>query len=287
MKKIDFEKEIKHLVNIDFSEFDYINNYTKSKIKCKIHNKSFSRNLKQIRKGILCDLCSNKVTSTDKFIQQSKKFWGNKWSYVKTEYKSSREKLKIKCKRHNNFFDVLPQKHLKGEKDCELCLIEKRKSEFLEKVKDNEYDYSNINYINNKTHINIKCKKHGMFSQRPDNHLFNSNGCPLCNKSKGESKIIEFLEKNNINYVFQNKFKGCKNSYQLRFDFYLPDFNTCIEYNGIQHYEEVEHFGGHKTLEYNKKRDNIKKKYCDDNKISLIIIRYDEDINSKLNFLII
>lgn len=64
--------------------------------------------------------------------------------------------------------------------------------------------------------------------------------------------------------------------------FYLPYFNTCIEYNGIQHYEPNDFFGGEESFKKQLIRDKIKKKYCENNNIKLIIIRYDENINEKL-----
>ena len=61
----------------------------------------------------------------------------------------------------------------------------------------------------------------------------------------------------------------------LRCDFYLPDYNTVIEYNGLQHYEPISVFGGIDGLIQTQKRDLIKYDYLQANKIQLIIIRYD------------
>mgnify|MGYP003620563355 CR=1 FL=1 len=63
----------------------------------------------------------------------------------------------------------------------------------------------------------------------------------------------------------------------LLFDFYLPNYNICIEYNGKQHYEPIDWFGGIKTLEYIKNNDNIKKKYCQKNNIKYLEISYKEN----------
>lgn len=100
--------------------------------------------------------------------------------------------------------------------------------------------------------------------------FLNSNG----NESTGESIITRFLIDNDIDFVKQKKFSDCKRIYNLSFDFYLPDYNTCIEYNGEQHYKSVKIFGGDSKLKYQKENDKIKKKYCDDNNMKLIIIPY-------------
>ncbi len=53
-------------------------------------------------------------------------------------------------------------------------------------------------------------------------------------------------------------FDKCKYINKLTFDFYLPDYNLCIEFDGRQHFEPVEHFGGQKEFESCVKRDNLK-----------------------------
>ena len=215
--------------------------------------------------------------------------WGEtKWDYSKTKYKDSRSKVIIVCQRHGYEFEVYPTQHLKLQKDCLHCKRDKMSLKFIEKSKSlwgDSLDYSELVYKNNKTDVILICKYHGSFKQRPDNHIFNMNGCPSCNKSKGELMISNFLDNNDIEYVFQKKFEKCINKYTLRFDFYLPKFNTCIEYNGEQHYKEIDYFGGSKTLKYNKKKDNIKYKFCKKNNIDLIIIKYNESIEDKLNFI--
>jgi len=65
------------------------------------------------------------------------------------------------------------------------------------------------------------------------NSQLNGKGCPTWNESKGERKIKIFLKDNNIKFISQKRFNNCRNKYTLPFDFYLPEYNICIEYNGI------------------------------------------------------
>ena len=90
--------------------------------------------------------------------------------------------------------------------------------------------------------------------------------------------INKLLEENNIKFETQKKFNNCKFKYKLAFDFYLIDFNILIEYDGIQHYKPVEQFGGEKSLKYLQNNDNIKTKYCIDNNIELIRIKYNDKL---------
>lgn len=105
-----------------------------------------------------------------------------------------------------------------------------------------------------------------------------------CLKSLGESLINQILTKYNISFEQQKSFPGCKDKGTLYFDFYLPDYNCCIEYDGIQHFYPIEYFGGEKALQETQKRDNIKNKYCRDNNIKIIRFSY-KDIISEENIL--
>ena len=117
--------------------------------------------------------------------------------------------------------------------------------------------------------------------QTPHNHL-KFAGCPKCNKSKGEKIISWFLNKENIKHEEQKKFNECINKTYLPFDFYLPEHNLCIEFQGIQHFYSNEHMGGHKGLEKRKINDKIKLKFCQKNNIKLVVIKYSDNLVSIL-----
>ena len=84
-------------------------------------------------------------------------------------------------------------------------------------------------------------------------------------------KISEYLNENNVNFEFQKTFTDCKHKLALMFDFYLTDYNTIVEFDGIFHYKDI--YGG---LEDQQMRDEIKNKYCYENDIPLVRIPYYE-----------
>lgn len=98
--------------------------------------------------------------------------------------------------------------------------------------------------------------------------------CPICSESKGEKVIRQYLEKNNIDFKQEHRFIDCRYKLPLPFDFYIPDYNLCIEFDGIQHFEAFNHFGGKEKLKTTKKRDKIKNNYCKENEINLLRIPY-------------
>lgn len=103
-----------------------------------------------------------------------------------------------------------------------------------------------------------------------------------CIKSNGERLIKESLQKLNIKYKQEYIFKNCinpKTNQKLKFDFYLPDYNTCIEYDGEQHFKYSNNGWNNKeNFEKVQYRDNVKNQYCEEHNIRLIRIPYtDED----------
>lgn len=164
---------------------------------------------------------------------------------------------------------------------------EKHFRDFLknaELVHKGKYEYTRVQYQNRYTHVEIICKIHGVFKQSPNGHL-NGQGCPDCAniqrslfyRSKGEVLIEQFLVAHNIKYETQKMFANCKHVFALKYDFYLPDMNLLIEFDGLQHYQFVKRF--HKVEEnflQTQLRDKIKTNFAKDNNIALHRITYKE-----------
>jgi hypothetical protein len=297
MKNITFNNDIfieksklVHGDKYDYSLVNYINKKSKIKIICPIHGE-FEQTAYchyYFKQG--CPKCKvNKQLTTEEFIKNSKIIYGNKYDYSLVVYKNAYTKIDIICKEHG-IFSIRPTDHKKSE--CSLCSLGYKKNnnisekEFIEKAKyvhGDKYDYSKTKYINSRNKVIITCKNHGDFNQKAESHL-RGRGCPNCIKSKGENNIELYLNSKNILYEKQKTFKKCKNILCLPFDFYLLDYNICIEYDGIQHYKPIVHFGGIENYEIIKKLDKIKNEYCKNNNIHLIRISYKENIIEKLNY---
>lgn len=272
----------------DYSLVDYKNAISKIKIICLIHGIFEQKPNNHLNKQG-CPKCyySLITSNNDAFIKKAKFIHKDKYDYSEVKYVGAYINVKIKCSIHG-IFEQTPHNHIHGT-GCPKCAknLKLNTNDFIKKAKfvhGNKYDYSEVKYVGNKEKIKIKCPIHGIFEQTPNNHL-NNQGCSKCKQSKGENKIEEFLLKNNIKYYNQKTFNDCKHKRKLEFDFYLPEYNMCIEYDGKQHFEPIEYFGGDVILETQKKIDKIKNEYCKNNDINIIRIKYNENIEDNLKSL--
>lgn len=143
-------------------------------------------------------------------------------------------------------------------------------------------DYTVIDYKAITRSVKLRHSCGYVFSQIGCNFL-KSRGCPKCYKtlSKGEIQIEKFLLKNSIKYIYSYKPEALQG---LSYDFYLPELNTFIEYQGQQHYFPIDYFGGEKKFQEQLKHDKQKYDYAADNNYKLILIPYTDydKINSYL-----
>ena len=124
----------------------------------------------------------SKRKTLEEFILEAKSIHRDKYDYSNVEYIDAHTKVCIICPEHGEFWQK-PIKHLMGQ-GCPMCVnnIRKTNEKFIldaRKVHGDKYDYSKVNYIDNKTKVCIICPEHGEFWQTPNCHLMGS-GCPKC-----------------------------------------------------------------------------------------------------------
>ncbi len=295
---IDKSKEI-HGDKYNYSQVDYKNCDTKVKIKCPEHGIFEQIPYLHYKKGSGCIKCAEKKVgasfrkNNENFIQEAKNIHNNFYDYSKTKYEKAQKVVKIICPEHGVFTQT-PTNHLSG-KGCKKCYNNKVRDRLLlsteefilraELVHDYKFDYSNVVYEGGRVKVKIKCPEHGIFEQTPENHLSN-RGCKKCRSSKGEKEIRKILKENNIKCKEQYTFELCRHINKLPFDFYLPELNLCIEFDGRQHFEVIDFYGGQKGFDSTKRNDQIKNDYCKKNGVKLFRIKYDSIIKNELNKII-
>ena len=289
-KTISFSTEqFKEILSIKNPDIDlvgeYINFSTHTTFYCKKHKKYWETIPNNVIKGCGCPQCksekiikSNRVSSSDYEIRLKAK---NPNVIAVEDYINIKTPILHKCLIHNFEWNTSPASVLSGC-GCPKCRSEKISQKtlkthhkYLEEInKINPYVIPLEKYRGANIPILHKCLLDGYEWNITPTNILSGYGCPQCNESKGERKIRIWLQKNKISYIFQHKYIDCKDINPLPFDFYLPDYNLCIEYDGEQHYKANDYFGGIEKLKIQQKHDKIKNEYCKNNGILLLRIQY-------------
>jgi very-short-patch-repair endonuclease len=222
----------------------------------------------------------SKKINTVEFIKRCVDAHGNRYDYVNLVYITSHVKVEVVCRVHGSFWQR-PSDHRRGF-GCPSCSNKKPHTleTFIEKAENihsKRYDYSKVDFQTIDCRMTVICRIHGSFIVKARDHIHGSKtGCPTCCLSKGEVAIADTLSQLKIEYVSQKVFSGIK----ARFDFYLPQYNMCIEFDGAQHFysrHTRHHFSETEKVDEFKKiqqRDQNKNTYCLNNDILLLRISY-------------
>jgi len=221
----------------DYSLVNYVTQKEPIKIICPEHG-VFEQTYNTHKKGHGCPKCVGRYKTNNEFIIEANKIHSNKYDYSLVNYVNSIKNINIICDLHGEFKQK-PANHLQGS-GCPKCkglkITEKKTKtidEFINdanKIHDNKYDYSFVDYKNCKEHVKINCTKHGIFKQTPDSHL-QGIGCPKCGLKfdKAENEIRNFLATLNIDFIEKDK----EIIKPLELDILIPLHNIAIEFNGL------------------------------------------------------
>ena len=138
-----------------------------------------------------------KVKTTFKFIEDARAVHGDTYDYSLVTYVNNKTKVEVICETHESFWQR-PKDHLKG-KACPRCAstgVKKTTPQFIKNAKGihgDTYAYSLVNYRTSYSKVEIICKEHGSFWQRPNNHL-NGQGCPSCEVAGTKKTTPQFIE---------------------------------------------------------------------------------------------
>lgn len=222
--------------------------------------------------GKRCKYCANNQKLSEDYISSQFLYHGYE---ILSKYKNASTPLKIKCP-EGHITDTMTWANFKKGERCYICNKPKRVTyEFVEQELKKE-GYSLLqNFFNGVLEgMRVKCPKGHITNTITWSNFKKGKRCKICNESKGEKLISNFLSERGINFLREYRFSDCKHKNKLPFDFYLPDLNICIEYDGEQHFYPVDVFGGESEFNEVKIRDSIKNNYCKDNEIKLIRIPY-------------
>jgi hypothetical protein len=250
---------IKHGDKYDYSLVIYEKSTKKIKIICKEHGIFEQDPSNHLRyKG--CPICSGTKKYTQvEFIKKANKIHNNLYDYSLVQYKNNKTKIKIICKEHGEF-ESRPDQHLNRKSGCPKCAnnILYSKEEFIKRSNikhNNKYNYDKVNYKTALTKIKIICPEHGIFEQRPTNHL-RGEGCIKCS-GKYQYTNIEFINKANI--IHNNLYDYSLTNYTLSVD----KIKIICKEHGIFEQKANSHLQGFKCpICYNEKRTYNTEKFA-------------------------
>ena len=264
---------------------EYINKNTKLEYICPEGHKH-SVSWDNFNHGRRCPECAMEIRKSKlklSYDEVKQAFEKEGYTLLSTDYVNNRTELKYICPnghKHSTNWDGFS-----NGRRCPECGVETVKSKLrlsYDEVKQGfekeGYTLLSTEYIKSSSKLKVRCPKSHEY-EVSWGHFNQGRRCPICNNSKGEKRISLFLKENNINYEAQKLFKECSYKRMLPFDFYLIDYNICIEYDGQQHYNTIDFSGknqerAEEQFKQTQKKDNIKTQYCLDNNIKLIRIPY-------------
>lgn len=285
---------------------EIINQQTEIHYICPKHGETHTK-ATSLLQGKHCYQCSRETASTKRSIttlpaRQNSLFIRAQNAARKKNYKLISHKNVIE--RNSSYIEYECPKHgvhsmrvcnLIEGKGCPECVGERNSKNFRlspDEVQSRISQYGGIllnkeDYINqDKKNLQVVCSE---CSEVFTTSLFNftqhgGQVCAACAnmRSRGERKISRYLKKYNIEFEQEKTFSDCCDRRELPFDFYLPAYNMCIEYDGEQHFEQSPYFKA--RLEYVQTHDEIKTNYCANRGILLLRIPY-WDYNNVENIL--
>lgn len=255
MNRNKFIEKARNIHGYKYNYIDIPDKIThKDYIEIEYNGTTYKQRVSKHLMGKCCEKNNDKKT-TDEFISESKKVWGDRFDYNGFEYNGSKNKIILYDKHLDRYTNQLPSAHLRGH-ECKSI----KNEDFIkisEIVSDYRYDYTECEYKSMIEKVKLICNDHGPFYIKPFNHINYGEVCPKCVSTKFRKKVIKFLNNNKIDSHLQYRFKDTNFS----FDFFIFSMRTVIDFT----YDDTDEI---------KQNDSIKTQYCEENYIDLIRIKY-------------
>ena len=283
MRKLTHEQFLEKLSNVN-PNIEVLGAYVKMTVKikcrCKIDGYIWDVIPNSLMRGLGCPKCAGNNRKThEEFVAQMHEINPN--IEVLSKYISDQKRVKCRCLIDGHEWEPRANSLVRG-KGCPKCShhIRITTEMFIAQMAEINPDIEILGeYVHCEKNIKCKCKIDGHIWEAMPNNLKRGTGCPICNASKGEKRISRYLSKHGISFEPQKIYDeligiGGKN---LLYDFYLPDYNLLIEYQGNFHDGTVtgsyqRNFDFERQIEH----DRRKKKYAKDNGIRFLEIWYND-----------
>ena len=239
----------------------------------------------RFREGTRCPNCAIKNrTKTEETFKKELLDLGKGEYELLSNYINSYTSVRLKHKNCGTIYEVRPNDFISGRR-CPYCGGGRLRKDWLKRKLSSVNSNVKIlgEYKDNKAPLKVKCNVCGNIWLATTSNLLQGYGCPICSESHGERFIRNYLDNNNIKYESQKKFNNLKDKQLLSYDFYLPEYNILIEYQGKQHYENNGFFGGEEQFKKQQYHDRLKKEYAKKNHYKLLELHYSLDTQDKVD----
>lgn len=260
--------------------------------KCDVCGYEWTTAASNVSSGHGCPKCSGRIKTHDEFIDQVKDL--SPTIRILGTYSSSNDRINCQCLVCGHLWSPIASSLASGY-GCPKCRdvangerLAKSNEDFIAEINQIHPTIKVLDeYSRNSIRVTCECITCGTKWNPTPSSLLSGHGCPYCNCSHGEREVSNWLKQHGIEYIPQYKFQDLTGlgGGLLSYDFYVPGHKYLIEYQGIQHFEPVEIFGGNDQLEQQREHDKRKRLYAEEHGYKLIEIKYDDNINDKLVFL--
>lgn len=287
LHKIHYKENLeKRFGRTDFEILEFKSTKDPASIKClRCDSIMVHRADSWYEKKSLCK-CDRKpaLTQAGKEAKHKFQYWFSTQGYKRydliQDFYSLRLPVTLRCKKCGKEQNRTVKELLKDDR-CLCCerkiIVKKTNEQFIKEVEDfcgDEYtfieEYDGIN-----TPILVRHNTCGKIIRvKPSQFLAGKNTCPFCHtNSKGEKKIERLLDKNHIPYIKQFRIETYR---RAPFDFFLPNYNLLIEFQGIQHFGPVQQFGGQRQFERQQIIDTEKKAKAEALEYTVVYFSYQD-----------
>ena len=221
------------------------------------------------------------------------------------KYKNSRTAIRVKHIKCGHVYYVIPRDFMRGLNRCPKChqkniskIYRRPKATVIniaKKVLGKEYSILSCNFLDTgdkpSYYLTIKhltCGK--VYTTRQDHITSDKRKCSCTRKTKsvGEDLLAKYFISNSIKFIHPKLFDGLLDKQKLHYDFYLPDLNVLVEYQGMQHYyknHQITSSGRNSSdvWDLQIKHDNMKRQYANSNGYILIEVPYIFDTYEKVS----
>jgi Zn ribbon nucleic-acid-binding protein len=227
-KGLSLEEVINQLEEVhngkyDYSKLEFKSQRDKGIIICSEHGE-FEQSISKHKAGDGCPKCSGFNKTTDEFIIESRRKFGDKFDYSRARYVNATKMIEFRCIEHDYTFFQTSNNHLNSDYPCEYCEREYKKSlysmglnEFKQRMiaaHGDVFSFENTRYVNQKTKIKIQCRKcNSPISSYPQT-LINGVGCGTCYELKKRQEYSAEKLKEINKYVKKLGGKCLSNNYE-------------------------------------------------------------------------